>query len=193
LVSKLSGERGRAVSLQSPNPERDTGQAIGAPLRGPPKAFRDARADIVLQADRTEDGTKAGISFDATGSLGEWPHSLRARSTVVGQKVQPEMPQYREQFTFHAQSERVGIGARPDSRLHTRQRARLTVWLRQSSGLHRGGAPTRTWPARYWRMPPRCPRTAINSQRSPSASTREHEASARFEPASNAREHPRNA
>jgi hypothetical protein len=29
------------------------------------------------------------------------------------------MPQYREQFTFHAQSERVGIGARPDSRLHT--------------------------------------------------------------------------
>jgi hypothetical protein len=119
LVSKLSDERGRVVSLQSPDPERDTGQAIGAPLGGPLEAFRGARADIVLQADRTEDGTKAGISVDATGGLDEWPNSLRARGTVVGQKVQPEMPQYREQFRFHAQSKRVGIGARPDSRLHT--------------------------------------------------------------------------
>jgi hypothetical protein len=40
---------------------------------------------------------------------------------------------------------------------------------------------------------PRCPRTAINSQRSPAAATCEHEASAGFEPASNAREHSRNA
>src|SRR5438132_8925399 len=40
---------------------------------------------------------------------------------------------------------------------------------------------------------PRCPRTAINSQRSPPAATCEHEARAGFEPASNAREHPRNA
>ena len=42
-------------------------------------------------------------------------------------------------------------------------------------------------------VPPRCPRTTINSQRSPPAATCEHEASADFEPASNAREHPRNA
>jgi|KBSMisStandDraft_5_1062788.scaffolds.fasta_scaffold69996_3 hypothetical protein len=41
--------------------------------------------------------------------------------------------------------------------------------------------------------PPRCPRTAVNSQRSPPAATCEHEASAGFESASNAREHARNA
>src|SRR5271169_4310897 len=35
---------------------------------------------------------------------------------------------------------------------------------------------------------PRCPRTAINSQRSPPAATYEHEAGAGFEPASYARE-----
>jgi len=38
-----------------------------------------------------------------------------------------------------------------------------------------------------------CPRTAINSQRSPPAATREHEASAGFQPASSALWHPRNA
>jgi hypothetical protein len=43
------------------------------------------------------------------------------------------------------------------------------------------------------RVSPRCPRTAINSQRSPPAATCEHEASASLEPAGNAREHPRNA
>ena len=37
------------------------------------------------------------------------------------------------------------------------------------------------------------PRTAINSQRTPPAATCKPEASAGFEPASNAREHPRNA
>ena len=42
-------------------------------------------------------------------------------------------------------------------------------------------------------VPLRCPRTAIDSQRSPPAATCEHEASPDFEPASNAREHPRNA
>ena len=44
-----------------------------------------------------------------------------------------------------------------------------------------------------WIMSPRCPRTAINSQRWSLAATREHEASGGFEPASNAREHARNA
>ena len=43
------------------------------------------------------------------------------------------------------------------------------------------------------RVSPRCPRPAINSQRSPPAATFEHEASAGFGPASSAREHPRNA
>jgi hypothetical protein len=56
-----------------------------------------------------------------------------------------------------------------------------------------GAVPPRTWPTHYGPVSPRCPRTAINSQRSPPAATCEHEAGARFEPASNAREHPRNA
>src|SRR5215510_15490599 len=40
---------------------------------------------------------------------------------------------------------------------------------------------------------PRCPRTAINSQRSPPAATYEHDACAGFEATGNAREHARNA
>ena len=52
------------------------------------------------------------------------------------------------------------------------------------------------WPTHYRRAPgmsPRCPRTAINSQRSPPAATYEPEAGAGFEPASTAREHAGNA
>jgi len=37
-----------------------------------------------------------------------------------------------------------------------------------------GAASPRTWPTHYWRVPPRCPRTTINSQRSPPAATSEH-------------------
>ena len=51
----------------------------------------------------------------------------------------------------------------------------------------------RTRPTHYERVPHRCPRTAINSQRSPPAATCAHEAGAGFEPASNGWEHPRNA
>jgi hypothetical protein len=54
-------------------------------------------------------------------------------------------------------------------------------------------ATPRTWPTHYGRVPPRCPRTTINSQRSPPAATCEHEAGAGYGHASNAREHPRNA
>src|SRR5256885_7037358 len=66
------------------------------------------------------------------------------------------------------------------------------------SGLKNGrsfdrAVPPRTWPTHYGPVSPRCPRTAVNSQRSPPATTCEHEAWAGFEPASNAREHPRNA
>ena len=50
----------------------------------------------------------------------------------------------------------------------------------------RGGAPGPrpggTWPAHHKRVPPRCPRTAINSQRSAPAVTCEHEANAGFDP-----------
>jgi len=49
-----------------------------------------------------------------------------------------------------------------------------------------GGRALRTWPTHYRRVPPRCPRTAIKSQRSPPAAPCEYEASAGFEPASNA-------
>ena len=48
--------------------------------------------------------------------------------------------------------------------------------------------PPRTWPMHYGRVPPRCPRAAINSQRPPPAAPCELEASARFEAASNARD-----
>jgi hypothetical protein len=47
-----------------------------------------------------------------------------------------------------------------------------------------------------WHAPglsPRCPRTAVNTQRSPSAATCEPEAGTRFKSASAAREHARNA
>ena len=57
----------------------------------------------------------------------------------------------------------------------------------------RGTAQPRTWPAHYGRVPPRCPRTTINSQRWPPAATCEHEANAGFAPMSIAREHARNA
>jgi hypothetical protein len=56
-----------------------------------------------------------------------------------------------------------------------------------------GAAPPRTWPTHYRRVPPRCPRIAINSQQSPPATTCKLEASARFGSATYAREHPRNA
>ena len=59
-----------------------------------------------------------------------------------------------------------------------------------------GGGVGRAWPTHYGRtsdMSPRCPRTAVNSQRSPPPATREPEAGAGFEPVSNAREHARNA
>ena len=63
----------------------------------------------------------------------------------------------------------------------------------ESVRLFDSAVPPRTWPTHYGPVSPRCPRTAINSQRSPPAATCEHEARAGFEPASNAREHPRNA
>jgi hypothetical protein len=44
-----------------------------------------------------------------------------------------------------------------------------------------GAATPRTWPTHYGRVPPRCPRIAINNQRSPPAATCEHEASAGFD------------
>ena len=56
-----------------------------------------------------------------------------------------------------------------------------------------GTAQPRTWPTHYGRVPPRCPRTTINSHRWPPAATCEHEANAGFAPMSNAREHARNA
>ena len=73
---------------------------------------------------------------------------------------------------------------------------RVATW--DMSGLKSGGscggaAPPSTWPTHYRRVPLRCPRIAINNQRSPPAATCEHEASGGFEPVSNAREHPRNA
>ena len=49
-------------------------------------------------------------------------------------------------------------------------------------GLGRPSFLTTLLPTHYWRVSPRCPRTAINSQRSPPAATREHEASAGIEP-----------
>ncbi len=60
--------------------------------------------------------------------------------------------------------------------------------------LRRPRRPPKQWVAR--RAPgvsPRCPRTAINSQQAPPAATYEREAGAGFEPATNAREHARNA
>jgi hypothetical protein len=59
---------------------------------------------------------------------------------------------------------------------------RATAPLHRQSGLRTTGA-----------CPRDAPRTTINSQRSPPAATCEHEASAGYQPASNAREHPRNA
>jgi hypothetical protein len=56
--------------------------------------------------------------------------------------------------------------------------ARMTIGARRSTG--EPGLRTTS-------APPRCPRTAINSQQSPPAATCEREASAGFEPASNAR------
>jgi hypothetical protein len=45
-----------------------------------------------------------------------------------------------------------------------------------------GTAWTESWPTHLARVPPRCPRTTINSQRWPPATTCEHEASGGFEP-----------
>jgi hypothetical protein len=45
-----------------------------------------------------------------------------------------------------------------------------------------GTAWTNSWPTHLARVPPRCPRTTINSQRWPPATTCEHEASGGFEP-----------
>jgi len=106
------------MRVHSPDPEDDTGQAIGTPLGGPSETFDYGIADIAFPADRTKHRMKAGVSFDALGSFGEGPEGLRARSTVVGQEVYPGMPQYREQFRFHAQHAGIGIAAWPDSRLH---------------------------------------------------------------------------
>src|SRR5437764_14163693 len=59
------------------------------------------------------------------------------------------------------------------------------TYVRPESGMSFGSAvPPRTWPTHYGPVSPRCPRTAINSQRSPPAATCEHEAWAALEPAS---------
>ena len=66
--------------------------------------------------------------------------------------------------------------------------------LRPALADGRAAAPLRRAPGlRITSVPPRCPRTATNSQRPPPAAPCKPEASADFEPASNAREHPRNA
>jgi hypothetical protein len=133
------------VRLPSPDPECGTGQAIGAPLGDPSEAFHDTSAGIALPADRTEDRTKAGVSFDTPGNLGERPNSLRAPSTVIGQKIHPDMPQHHEQFRSHPQPERIGSAARLDSRLHVTnipgdRRATPTIDLVAASRTRRGPA-----------------------------------------------------
>ena len=91
-------------------------------------------------------------------------------------------------------------GNRPATNSDRQQRITLarSTPTRDMSGLKSGrsfdsAVPPGTWPTHYGPVSPRCPRTAINSQRSPPAATCENEARAGFEPASNAPEHPRNA
>ena len=84
----------------------------------PSQAFGYTSAHITIPADRTKDRAKTGIGFNAPGRLGERPDSLRARGTVVGQKVKSGMLQHYEKFGFHPQVERVRIAARPSFRLH---------------------------------------------------------------------------
>jgi hypothetical protein len=90
------------VNLHRPDPESGTRHAIGAPFDGPPETFDYASAEIAVPANRTKDRVEAGISFDAPGSLSERADDFRARNTVIGQKIDPGMPQHHEQFRFHA-------------------------------------------------------------------------------------------
>jgi hypothetical protein len=67
---------------------------------------------------------KAGVGLDAPGSLGKRPDGFTAGSTVVGQKIHPDVPQHHEQFRFQrAQCEGMRIDALLGSRLHIIQHA----------------------------------------------------------------------
>jgi hypothetical protein len=103
-----------AATLPRPNPERDTRQAIGAPLGRPLDAFRNAAAYCAFPADLTQ----VRIGLDAPRSLSQRTGHLRTWSAVVGQEVEPGMSQHHEQLRLHVQLERIGITPRPDIRLH---------------------------------------------------------------------------
>ena len=92
-----------------------------------------------------------------------------------------------------------GPGAAPSSKRFATETRRLFVDVSGAIIDQQGRAETHVVRLITQRRParmsvsPRCPRPAINSQRSPPTATRELEARARFEATSNAREHARNA
>ena len=88
--------------VRGPDSKRD-GRALSALLGDLPEILCYLGSGIVLTTDNeAKEAAEGGVGLDAQGSLSEWQGDFRAQRAVVGQKIQPGMSQYREQFGFQA-------------------------------------------------------------------------------------------
>jgi hypothetical protein len=68
-----------------------------------PEIPRNRKSGIVSATDDTaKETTECRVGFDAASSFRERRGNFRAQGAVVGEKIHPGLPQYREQFRFQA-------------------------------------------------------------------------------------------